>query len=179
MDVVYRVAHGCARAMTGRFRFFCQSTEDHKFAGSEFGRQRRFREAKVTTRDGRDQSAPINISGFIGAGGLGPGSQSARIDKQCLDERCGLIFSGILRRSGIARWGELLQASSYRRAPTGELLQPGSYVTLVAIGRVPAIQFPQQGRPCKIAAQALQHPLDLRLDATDNCRIHQREFGAA
>ena len=33
-------------------------TKDHKFAGSEFGRQRRFREAKVTTRDDRDQSAP-------------------------------------------------------------------------------------------------------------------------
>jgi len=33
-------------------------TKDHKFAGSEFGRHRRLREAKVSTRDGRDQSVP-------------------------------------------------------------------------------------------------------------------------
>ena len=39
-------------------RHFLQGTEDHKFAGSEFGRHRRLREVKVTAMEGRDQSAP-------------------------------------------------------------------------------------------------------------------------
>ena len=36
-------------------------TKDHKIAGSDFGRQRRLRGAKVAIMDGRDQSAPIDI----------------------------------------------------------------------------------------------------------------------
>ena len=48
-----------------------RNTKDHKFAGSEFGRQRRFREAQVTTRDGRDQSSPLIRVLLDDAGGLG------------------------------------------------------------------------------------------------------------